>query len=615
MRRLLTFIVLIAHSQPLLAATWFVNATAQGQNSGGSWDDAFLDLQDALDVAQAGDEIWVASGTYKPDRGTGDRTISFVMVPGVPLYGGFAGWESSLNERDWRANPTVLSGDLNGDDGPRNCALVSDCCREHEGFGCDNPACEARVCSQRPECCEGFCPECLGDWDRTCAGLALAACCDVGDWGTCENSYLILDATTPTNVGYFLDGFTVQGGYIRGPEAYQTPGGYGLYSADGEVVVQNSTFHNHSQFAIRLHASSAIFSNCTIAQNLGVGVYYPSSNLSLIDCAFFDNGQGASGGGIGTYQTTVINSTFAEHRGNALQVGGDLSVTDSFFSGGGAVSVSQSNGQANFENCIWTGNAGVLANYASSTIMRNCVILGTHRLAISSGFASNNFTNCLFANGAHSIGQGYGTLKMTNCVVAGNEVEVGNATGLNLNNVSATLKNSIFWGNRSSVTQQGLLEQGQIDEYESNINIDHCLVEGWTGKFGGFANSGLDPLFVNVPGVDGVRGTLDDNFRLSPNSAAINAGDTAVITLPPTDLDGHHRVLCGAVDIGAYEFGIGDFNCDQSIDLLDQAIWNDCMTNPRPSAVRPGCEAFDFNADSDIDLSDFAAQQRILISP
>ena len=39
------------------------------------------------------------------------------------------------------------------------------------------------------------------------------------------------------------------------------------------------------------------------------------------------------------------------------------------------------------------------------------------------------------------------------------------------------------------------------------------------------------------------------------------------------------------------------------------------MTDPRPSAIRPGCEAFDFNADGDIDLSDVAAFERVFAAP
>lgn len=76
----------------------YVHAVAPGGNDGTSWKDAYVDLQDALAVAQPGDEIWVAAGIYTPDRGTGDRSATFELVSGVGMYGGFAGWETRRNQ-------------------------------------------------------------------------------------------------------------------------------------------------------------------------------------------------------------------------------------------------------------------------------------------------------------------------------------------------------------------------------------------------------------------------------------------------------------------------------------------------------------------------------------
>jgi len=103
-------------------------------NDGTSWADAFVDLQDALAAADWSPfvkEIWVANGTYLPDRGTGERALSFVLADGVAFYGGFAclgadelaGGETALDQRDPATNATVLSGDLKANDtrGFRNC--------------------------------------------------------------------------------------------------------------------------------------------------------------------------------------------------------------------------------------------------------------------------------------------------------------------------------------------------------------------------------------------------------------------------------------------------------------------------------------------------------------
>jgi len=92
----------------------YVDDSATGTGSGRSWDDAMTDLQDALDDADAGDveEIWIAAGTYRPDRGTGDQDLSFEMRSDLQILGGFAGVETRRNDRDSWAHETVLSGEI-----------------------------------------------------------------------------------------------------------------------------------------------------------------------------------------------------------------------------------------------------------------------------------------------------------------------------------------------------------------------------------------------------------------------------------------------------------------------------------------------------------------------
>src|SRR5271157_4844982 len=96
-----------------MLSTWYVNSLAMGSNNGQSWANAYTDLQAALTSTQlhSGDQIWVAQGTYHPTSGT-DRTISFALKDGVQVYGGFAGTETNLNQRDWVHNVTTLSGDI-----------------------------------------------------------------------------------------------------------------------------------------------------------------------------------------------------------------------------------------------------------------------------------------------------------------------------------------------------------------------------------------------------------------------------------------------------------------------------------------------------------------------
>ena len=105
------------------AARYHVATTGGG--NGASWSQALPDLQRALAVAAAGDEIWVAAGTYLP-TGSGDRTASFRIPSGVAVYGGFQGTETRLGERDWQRHATILSGDLGtpGDPGDNSYTIV-----------------------------------------------------------------------------------------------------------------------------------------------------------------------------------------------------------------------------------------------------------------------------------------------------------------------------------------------------------------------------------------------------------------------------------------------------------------------------------------------------------
>src|SRR5512138_3550425 len=77
---------------------------------GVSWDTP-CELQQALSIAIAGDSIWAMEGTYKPTT-TSDRTISFTLKNGVALYGGFAGTETALEQRNPNVNATILSGNI-----------------------------------------------------------------------------------------------------------------------------------------------------------------------------------------------------------------------------------------------------------------------------------------------------------------------------------------------------------------------------------------------------------------------------------------------------------------------------------------------------------------------
>jgi hypothetical protein len=110
----------------------YVKQDGAGNADGSSWSNAYPNLADPLQYAvqynmEASEgekikQIWVAEGIYYPMHragdGTHDRDKSFVLVPDIKIYGGFSSSSVDsgiLSDRNCAEYPTVLSGDIDGD--------------------------------------------------------------------------------------------------------------------------------------------------------------------------------------------------------------------------------------------------------------------------------------------------------------------------------------------------------------------------------------------------------------------------------------------------------------------------------------------------------------------
>ncbi len=260
-------------------ATHYVDGDAVGLNDGSSWEDAFNYLQDALAAASSGDQIWVAGGTYKPDAnsaipgGTGSRTATFQLINGVGIYGGFAGYESSLDERDWQTNETILSGDI--------------------GIPVDN-------------------------WDNSCHVVT----------GSNTEPNAILDGFTITAGNSVWFG----GGGMRNSNSSPTVtnctfgGNYswfggGMFNENSSPTLTNCTFSENSAAnfgggGMYNSNSNPTLTNCLLSGNSagrdGGGMYNggSASHSVLTNCTFSRNSAGWSGGGIyneGNNDLTLTN--------------------------------------------------------------------------------------------------------------------------------------------------------------------------------------------------------------------------------------------------------------------------------------------------------------------
>ncbi len=328
--------VLISFSATSASATVrYVDAGATGANNGTSWPNAYTHLQSGLAAAVAGDEIWVADGTYMPDggrtptggahvNGTGNQSATFQLKSGVAIYGGFRGasnpppslpnGETDLSQRNVAANsPATLSGDLSGDDGTNFANNGENCRNVLTGTGVDSTA--------------------------------------------------------------VLDGFIVEGGNANGPQvppASNTCGGGMLISTDGVV------------------GSSPTVANCTFRGNnastgdsgVGAGVYienHPQNQVTIspmiVNCRFIGNHAG-TGGGIYTgpqTTTTIVNCTFTGNYARECPWGA------------GAIAASVRAGFVRIVNCTVVGNGaagcigGGIAYEAESPdrlVISNCILWG-----------------------------------------------------------------------------------------------------------------------------------------------------------------------------------------------------------------------------------------------
>lgn len=85
----------------------YVAADAKDGGDGSSWENAYNDLQTAINRVHENNgegEVWVKTGTYSPKQrlsgsNDDDHPMTFQMYDGVNVYGGFNGTETRLSER------------------------------------------------------------------------------------------------------------------------------------------------------------------------------------------------------------------------------------------------------------------------------------------------------------------------------------------------------------------------------------------------------------------------------------------------------------------------------------------------------------------------------------
>lgn len=337
--------------------TLYVDQSTSSSGDGTSWATAFKTLDEALLIAHncpGVTTINVAAGTYKPGTKpyendapittADDRDVTFHLANGVALYGGFP---NGGGTRDWAANPTILSGDFNGDD------VV------------------------------------------TGSGSTLS----ITNNG--ENAYHVVlsvsDAATTV-----LDGFTVRGGNANGSgNTSITVEGQVIFRYDGGGMFNHSSSPSITQTTFSGNSASA----------RGGGMHNDaSSSPSITNSTFTGNRANNDGGGMYNQflSPRITNTTFS---GNRANLGGGIyndasspSITNTTFSGnsatnqgGGMYNINSAN--PNIRNSILWGNGTEIANSSNSNPVVSYSI-------VQGGYAGtgNLDANPLFVNAASPAG-------------------------------------------------------------------------------------------------------------------------------------------------------------------------------------------------------------------
>jgi len=255
-------LVLLAGCASAHAATCRVTVSGASGNDGSSWAQA-MTLQAALGSTDCL-EVWVAQGVYKPTT-TADLVTSFVIRPGVAVYGGFVGTETGRDQRDPAAHHGVLSGDIDGDDTVDAEGVIVDA--------------------------------------RNIVG---------------QNSFHVVRLGNGATADTVLDGFTLTGGWGNGSDVgvEHTGGGGLLCLADGVGQSCSPTLRN---LAFRGNLAMTGGGMACLAQNQAICSPHIENVAFVGNLALLGGGMLSGGSTGGTSKPTLDNATFS---GNFAGYGG-----------------------------------------------------------------------------------------------------------------------------------------------------------------------------------------------------------------------------------------------------------------------------------------------------
>ena len=489
----------------LNAQTAYVDASATGTNDGSSWANAYTSLDDALNDMSATD-IWVAAGTYVPGGGMGDTSSTFHVTHVVNLYGGFAGNETTIDQRDIESNTTTLSGDIMGND------------------------------------------------DGTF---------DAGVRGDNARHVVFIDSLG-SKIAF--DGFTVSGGQTsdNGDHEFTNRAGGGIFSNSALRVI-NCTFtdnfgrsggglalDNRGDITESIEILNTIFSdNLATSQSAGA-VVYSVPELIVNNCIFSDNTTNRGVLYPVECQNVNISNTIFDSNVNPTGFGGamfswqnfDMSITDCTFRDNRSVQSACMYYDARntvtlgpsltIERCNFSGNTATDGFSGAFTLWQ-----GTNIRINECEFSRNtgNSAGCILYNGTETPGQDPNHFIMTDCSFGTNEAVDFGGGACYFSGSSFTIRSCNFLGNIASNSGGAVFITGD----NKNYLIDNCFLGLNNANYGGAMTHYGD----NTNGI--MRDCDFQTNSAGTGGGAMNIGFKANVLLESCDILGGTASVGGGI--------------------------------------------------------------------
>jgi surface protein len=573
----------------------YLTQTGSGAKDGSSWQNAMdsTQVQEAINMQNAneGGQVWIAKGIYHPTdtiMGTAAsglsgadslRMRSFSFHSKVEVYGGFAGTETSIEERNIENNRTILSGDFS-----RN-----DTWLDEWGEGVNRGSILNELQYMMPD--TAFLPDTLlmqenamhvgfisPGTDSTCILNGLIFSNGYGRYGTQDidgGGLLSSETSSPTiDSCVFVGNLAADGG--------------GAFVYDGHFT--NCEFRNNATFRIEEELNPL--------DGYGAGLYSVGGEFE--NCFFSSNKSPSYGGGIygtgGTFNNCEIlyNRLAAGGQGAGICVNGggefynsEIAYNKTALTGNGAGGGVMAHKNGHFENCIIHSNqvsndlnsvGGGIAIWEWGKAV-NCKIFnnkGVQGGGAYSGLAAY-YIDCAIYNNEGDDGGGY--FSNSNGLIYNSTIVNNNGvlnTGGVLVHAGGTVKNTLIWNNTTADTSCQLKAHNVFGykPYIYNCAIQDTsygeflgensfyISENNTGNNSNTSYAGLaNPIsFIGrAQTEEQFQELINADFSITAISSCINKGDDYNY-IPELDLNGNPRIFEDIIDIGACEYQ-EEINC------------------------------------------------------